>query len=97
MLYFDYTGISSGKYVTGEIQALNQEEAAFKLKNDKIIITKLIKSKKKAIVEKKVVRSFDFGSKTKVPAKKVMVFTKQFGNMMKAGLAVLNILIILKK
>jgi len=42
MLYFDYTGISSGKYVTGEIQALNQEEAAFKLKNDKIIITKLI-------------------------------------------------------
>jgi type IV pilus assembly protein PilC len=47
MLYFDYTGISSGKYVTGEVQALNQEEAAFKLKNDKIIITKLIKSKKK--------------------------------------------------
>ena len=47
MLYFDYTGISSGKYVTGEIQALNQEEAAFKLKNNKIIITKLIKSKKK--------------------------------------------------
>jgi len=47
MLYFDYTGIASGKYVTGEIIALNQEEAAFKLKSDKIIITKLIKSKKK--------------------------------------------------
>ena len=57
MLYFDYTGISSGKYVTGEIQALNQEEAAFKLKNNKIIITKLIQSKKKVVGEKKVVRS----------------------------------------
>jgi len=51
MLYFDYKGISEGKYVDGEVQALNQEEAAFKLKNDKIIITKLIKSKKKATVE----------------------------------------------
>ena len=58
MLYFDYTGISSGKYVTGEIQALNQEEAAFKLKNNKIIITKLIQSKKKAIVEKKSSKKF---------------------------------------
>ena len=97
MLYFDYTGISSGKYVTGEIQALNQEEAAFKLKNDKIIITKLIKSKKKVVGEKKVVTSFDFGSKTKVPAKEVMIFTKQFATMMKAGLPVLNILIMLEE
>lgn len=53
MLYFDYKGISEGKYVDGEVQALNQEEAAFKLKNDKIIITKLIKSKKKSTIEKK--------------------------------------------
>ena len=97
MLYFDYTGISSGKYVTGEIQALNQEEAAFKLKNNKIIITKLIQSKKKVVGEKKVVRSFDFGSKTKVPAKEVMIFTKQFATMMKAGLPVLNILIMLEE
>lgn len=97
MLYFDYTGISSGKYVTGEVQALNQEEAAFKLKNDKIIITKLIKSKKKVVGEKKVVTSFDFGSKTSVPAKDVMIFTKQFATMMKAGLPVLNILIMLEE
>ncbi|NQW64359.1 MAG: type II secretion system F family protein [Deltaproteobacteria bacterium] len=97
MLYFDYTGISSGKYVTGEVKALNQEEAAFKLKNDKIIITKLIKSKKKVVGEKKVVTSFDFGSKTKVPAKEVMIFTKQFATMMKAGLPVLNILIMLEE
>ena len=97
MLYFDYTGISSGKYVTGEVQALNQEEAAFKLKNDKIIITKLIKSKKKTVAEKKEVRSFDFGSKTSVPAKDVMIFTKQFSTMLKAGLPILNTLIMLEE
>lgn len=96
MLYFDYTGISSGKYVTGEIEALNQEEAAFKLKNNKIIITKLIKSKKKSAVEKKT-KSFDFGSKTSVPAKEIMIFTKQFSTMLKAGLPVLNILIMLEE
>ena len=93
MLYFDYKGISEGKYVDGEVQALNQEEPAFKLKNNKIIITKLIKSKKKSIVETKKITSFDFGSKTSVPAKEVMIFTKQFATMMRAGLPVLNILI----
>lgn len=97
MLYFDYTGIVSGKYVTGEIEALNQEEAAYKLKSDKIIITKLVKSKKKSAVEKKQIKSFDFGSKTSVPTKEIMIFTKQFSTMLKAGLPVLNILIMLEE
>ena len=48
MLNFAYTGISrAGKYVEGQIEALNNEEAAHKLKQQKVIITKLIKSKKK--------------------------------------------------
>ena len=36
---FTYKGISAGKYVEGDIEALNQEEASFKLKEQKIIIT----------------------------------------------------------
>ena len=32
---FSYKGISAGKYVEGSIDALNQEEASFKLKNKK--------------------------------------------------------------
>ena len=47
MLNFEYKGISAGKYVEGQIEALNNEEAAHKLKQQKVIITKLIKSKKK--------------------------------------------------
>jgi len=47
MLSFQYKGISQGKYVEGDIEAINEEDAAFKLKNQKIIITKLQKSKKK--------------------------------------------------
>ena len=47
MELFTYKGISDSKYVEGEIEALNQEEASHKLKEQKIIITNLIKSKKK--------------------------------------------------
>ena len=43
---FTYKGISDGKYVEGEIEALNQDEASFKLKEQKVIITKLVQSKK---------------------------------------------------
>lgn len=44
---FSYKGISAGKYVEGSIDALNQEEASFKLKEQKIIITNLVKTTKK--------------------------------------------------
>ena len=47
MEIFSYKGISAGKYIEGEIEALNQDEASFKLKEQKLIITNLIKSKKK--------------------------------------------------
>ena len=32
---FSYKGISAGKYIEGEIEAINQEEASFKLKEQK--------------------------------------------------------------
>ena len=44
---FTYKGISAGKYVEGDIDAINQEEASYKLKEQKIIITNLVRSKKK--------------------------------------------------
>ena len=47
MDFYTYKGISAGKYIEGEIEALNQEEASHKLKGDKVIITNLVKSKKK--------------------------------------------------
>ena len=50
---FTYKGISAGKYVEGEIEALNQDEASHKLKEQKIIITNLIRAKKKKVKKKK--------------------------------------------
>jgi len=91
MLNFEYKGISQGKYVEGEIEALNNTEAAHLLKEQKVIITKLIQAKKKKDPkEKKKGSGFSFGSGVK--AKEVLIFAKQFATMLKAGLPVLNTL-----
>ena len=90
MLNFEYKGISYGKYVEGEIEALNNAEAAHKLKEQKIIITKLKESKKKKPVVKKDKKSFSFG--TGIKAQEILIFCKQFATMLRAGLPVLNTL-----
>ena len=50
---FTYKGISAGKYVEGEIEAISQEEANYKLKEQKIIITNIVRTKKKAAKKEK--------------------------------------------
>ena len=93
---FSYKGISAGKYIEGEIEAINQEEASFKLKEQKIIITNLIKVKKKKAEKEKGKKSgFSFGKKKVTPAD-VMIFSKQFATMVKAGLPILNVLSMLR-
>ena len=97
MDFFTYKGISAGKYIEGEIEALNQEEASHKLKGDKVIITNLVKSKKKKIEKKEKNKgsSFSFGKKKVTPAD-VVIFSKQFATMVKAGLPILNVLVMLR-
>jgi type IV pilus assembly protein PilC len=91
MLNFQYKGIAQGKYVDGEIEAINNAEAAHKLKEQKVIITKLTEFKKKKKVDKKKEKiSFSFG--TGVKAKEILIFCKQFATMLRAGLPVLNTL-----
>ena len=93
---FSYKGISAGKYIEGEIEAINQEEASFKLKEQKIIITNLTKLKKKKAEKEKGKKSgFSFGKKKVTPAD-VMLFSKQFATMVKAGLPILNVLTMLR-
>ena len=55
--HFTYKGISAGKYVEGNIEAINQEEASFKLKEQKIIITNLVKTKKKKAAKNSVTKA----------------------------------------
>ena len=63
---FTYKGISDGKYVEGDIEAINLDEASHLLKEKKIIITNIIKSKKKTGEKKKKSGSSLFSKSKKV-------------------------------
>ena len=94
MEIFTYKGISAGKYVEGEVEALNQEEASHKLKEDKIIITNIIRTKKKKgeVKAKSKGKGFSLFGKKKVKVEEILIFSKQFATMVKAGLPILEVL-----
>ena len=89
---FTYKGISAGKYVEGTIEAISQDEANFKLKEQKIIITNITRTKKKAADKKKKSGGGFSLFKKKIKPEDVVIFSKQFATMVKAGLPILNVL-----
>ena len=93
MEQYKYKGISAGAYVDGDIEASDIVEATNKLKEKKIIITSLKaqKKKKKENKKKSSTSSFSFGKK-KVTPQDVVIFSKQFATMVKAGLPILSVL-----
>ena len=97
MEVYTYKGISAGKYVEGVVEALNQDEASHKLKEQKIIITNLIKSKKKKgkTTDQKKGAQFSLFKK-KIKPEDVLIFSKQFATMVKAGLPILSVLEMLR-
>ena len=97
---FIYKGISDGKYVEGDIEALNLDEASHKLKEQKVIITNLVRGKKKKKEksgEKKKGFSLSFlGKSKKIKVEEILIFTKQFATMVRAGLPILQVLAMLR-
>ncbi len=93
---YAYKGISDGKYLEGDIEALNPDEASHKLKEQKIIITNLVRAVKgKKTEEKKGEKkksSFSLFGKKKAKVEDVLIFSKQFATMVKAGLPILQVL-----
>ena len=93
---FTYKGISEGKYIEGDIEAINLDEASHLLKEKKIIITNINKSKKKKEGVKKKSSGSSFFGKKKVKVEEILIFSKQFATMVKAGLPILQVLIMLR-
>ena len=90
---YSYKGILGNKYTEGKVVAINKDEAAFKLKEDKIIITSLKKvSGKEEVIkvkkEKKDAKAIKIPKK--VPITEVITFTKKFETMVRAGLPILE-------
>ena len=93
MPLFDYKGISGdeNKYAEGSIDAINEDEAAFKLREKKIIITSLNLSKGQK-KEKKDSKPSSFSGFGKIKSKEIALFTKKLSTMIRAGLQVLDAL-----
>ena len=96
---FTYKGISEGKYVEGDIEALNVDEASHKLKEQKIIITNLVRTSKKTkknSKDKKKSQGFSLFGKKQPKVEDILIFSKQFATMVKAGLPILQVLSMLR-
>ena len=95
---YHYKGIQNNNYTEGEIDAINKDEAAFKLKEQKIIITSLDKvsgneENKKAKTLK--LKKSKLGKK--IPIQEVIVFTKKLETMVRAGLPILDTIDMIEK
>mgnify|MGYP001489072817 CR=1 FL=1 len=94
MTLYDYKGITSeeNKYAEGSIEAINEDEAAFKLKEKKVIITSLAISKGQKKTPKGKKTSAGLFSGGRVKEKEIVIFSKKLSTMVKAGLQVLDAL-----
>ena len=91
---FEYKGIAEGKYTEGVIEALDKDEASFKLREKKVIITSIaivkgqkIKKPKKAGQGEGFLGNLFIG---KVKTADLSLFSKKISTMIRAGLPILD-------
>lgn len=92
MTTYIWKGLKEKQHMDGTVEALNKNEAAFKLRRDKIIITDLRISKEQR--EKKAQKFSLFSNKynAKVAPKDLAIFTRKLATMVQAGLPILEAL-----
>lgn len=98
MPIYAWKGIRGNQYQTGTMDAVSREEAAFKVKQEGVIITALTlaKGEKEEASEKKSLLQTK-RRKKKIPAREVLVFTRKIATMMRAGLPILQAFEMLRK
>ena len=94
---FEYKGISGEKntYADGVIEAINEDEAAYRLRQKKIIITSIneVKGKAKKVQDKSNSSSLSIlDNLSSIKTKEVVLFTKKLSTMTRAGLNILDTL-----
>jgi len=91
---FEYKGISGEKntYAEGIIEAINKDEAAYRLRQKKIIITAINPAKgQKAEKKEKDPNAVSFlDSFSKIKPKEIVMFSKKLATMARAGLPILD-------
>lgn len=97
MPIYAWKGLKDSQYATGRIEGINREEAAFKVKEQKVIITSLVRLSGAEVVEEKPADPPRLPRQRgkKVPVKELVIFTKKLEAMMRAGLPILDTIILI--
>ena len=93
---FNWKGLKSNSFASGEIEADNKDEAIFKLKKDGIIITEINGGDDLKKDTKQKTKGSFFSRKIKVKEEELLLFTRKFSAMIEAGLAIVPALKMLK-
>ena len=91
MASFSYKGLKDNKYIDGVLDAEDRDEAVYKLKNNKVIISGIREIKAKRESLKSSSWNIEIGS-SKIPSKEILLFTKVMSTMLSAGINVLEAL-----
>jgi type IV pilus assembly protein PilC len=91
---YAWKGLKSNSFVDGETDAEDEDEAIFGLKSDGIIVTYIKAVGQTKNVRKDVVTKIP--KRLKISTQELLLFTKKFTTMIKAGLAIVPALRMLK-
>jgi len=97
MPVYAWKGLKDNQYATGRIEGINRDEAAFKVKEQKVIITSLVRLSGTETVEETPSEPSQprRQRRKKVPVKELVIFTKKLEAMMRAGLPILETIILI--
>ena len=94
---FKWKGLKLNNFVDGQIESENKDEAMFALKKDGVIVIEISDSNIKARNKKKTNEVTKASSKLKIKDQELLLFTRKLTTMMKAGLAIVPALKMLKQ
>ena len=94
---FKWKGLKLNNFVDGQIESENKDEAMFALKKDGVIVIEITDSNIKARNKKKTNKVTKASSKLKIKDQELLLFTRKLTTMMKAGLAIVPALKMLKQ
>ncbi len=100
MPVYAWKGLKDNAYTSGRIEGINKDEATFKLKEQKVIITNITRLSGSEVQEEDQSDSPTSGRvprRKKVPVPELVVFTKKLEAMMRAGLPILDTIILISE
>jgi len=95
-MIYAWKGLKDNIFEQGEIEAESKDSAIYELKQSGTIVTTITDSAVKKVEEKAVVKKKTAKGGIKIADKELLLFTKKLTTMMKAGLAIVPALEMLK-